>query len=291
VGTTLPLKAITPDGRSAPVTPVTLSRGARRLVFLPGTRSLVVLRGDISHRNLWAIDIDSGRERQVTDVEAGFFVAAVQLRAMNHIPSIGSVMTPFPSVVQLDDSLLAARALMVEHEVRHLPVQDGSKLVGLLTDRDLKRAMDPDLGLPPKEELFVRDVLVADAYIVDWAEPLDQVLEHMTSQPHGSAAVHQSRKAGGAIFTAMDASRFLYKHLRSRGFPPRRRPTTWPDRATATWPRRGAALGGRIVYLARGPVAELAQDRLERRGKHPSRPCRARITRSHSGSNFFHPAA
>jgi hypothetical protein len=57
------------------VTPVTLSRGARRLVFLPGTRSLVVLRGDISHKNLWAIDIDSGRERQLTDFGPGFEIS------------------------------------------------------------------------------------------------------------------------------------------------------------------------------------------------------------------------
>ena len=69
---------------------------------------------------------------------------------MDHIPSIGSVMTPFPCVVQVNDSVLAARALMVEHEVRHLPVKDGSTLVGVLTDRDLKRALDPSLGLPPK---------------------------------------------------------------------------------------------------------------------------------------------
>ena len=34
---------------------------------------------------------------------------------MTHIPSIGSVMTPFPYVVQVDDSLLLARTLMVEH--------------------------------------------------------------------------------------------------------------------------------------------------------------------------------
>ena len=86
---------------------------------------------------------------------------------MDHIPSIGSVMTPFPCVVQVNESVLAARALMVEHEVRHLPVKDGSTLIGVLTDRDLKRAFDPSLGLPPKEELFVRDVFIPDAYIVD----------------------------------------------------------------------------------------------------------------------------
>jgi len=72
VGTTFPLKSMTIDGRPAPLASVTLSRGARRLAFLPGTRSLVVLRGDISHKNLWAIDIDTGRERQLTGFPAGF---------------------------------------------------------------------------------------------------------------------------------------------------------------------------------------------------------------------------
>jgi Tol biopolymer transport system component len=72
VGTTFPLGAMTADGKSAPMTPVTLSRGARRMAFLPGTRSLVVLRGDISHKDLWAIDIDTGRERQLTAFTAGF---------------------------------------------------------------------------------------------------------------------------------------------------------------------------------------------------------------------------
>ncbi len=115
---------------------------------------------------------------------------------MNHIPSIGSVMTPFPYVVQQDDILLAARTLMVEHDVRHLPVQDGSRLVGLLTDRDLKRAMDPDLGLPPKEELFVRDVLVADAYVVDWAEPPRPGARAHDLGAHRERAGHQGRETG-----------------------------------------------------------------------------------------------
>ena len=69
---------------------------------------------------------------------------------MDHIPSIGSVMSPFPYMVHVDDSLRVARGLMLEHEVRHLPVKDDDALVGVITDRDLKRALDPDLGLAPK---------------------------------------------------------------------------------------------------------------------------------------------
>ena len=133
---------------------------------------------------------------------------------MDHIPSIGSVMTPFPCVVQVSASVLAARGLMVEHDVRHLPVKDGSTLVGVLTDRDLKRALDPSLGLPPKEELFVRDVFVPDAYIVDVGEPLDHVLEHLSSQHIGSALVTKNGRLVG-IFTLTDAARLFSRLLRS----------------------------------------------------------------------------
>ena len=133
---------------------------------------------------------------------------------IDHIPSIGSVMTPFPHVVQVDDSLLVARTLMVQHEVRHLPVKDGNVLVGVLTDRDLKRALDPELGLPPKEELFVRDALVAEAYVVESTAALDEVLEHLVQHHIGSALVTKGGRGVG-IFTATDACRILYQHMRA----------------------------------------------------------------------------
>lgn len=123
-------------------------------------------------------------------------------------------MTPFPLFVEVDDSLLRARTLMVEHQIRHLPVQDGGVLVGILTDRDLKRALDPDVGLPPKQELFVSDVFVPEAYVVDGGEPLDAVLAHMAAHHIGSALVTKGQKLAG-ILTATDACRLFSEHLRS----------------------------------------------------------------------------
>ena len=123
-------------------------------------------------------------------------------------------MTPFPYVVQIDDSLLYAREVMVRHQVRHLPVKEGSALVGVVTDRDLKRALDPDLGLPPKDELFVRDVFEPHAYVVDASEPLDSVLEHMAAEHIGSVLVTKHDHLVG-IFTATDACRVFCRHLRS----------------------------------------------------------------------------
>jgi acetoin utilization protein AcuB len=133
---------------------------------------------------------------------------------MDHMPTTNSVMTPFPYVIHVDDSLLYAREVMVRHEVRHLPVKRGNALVGVLTDRDLKRALDPDLGLPPKDELFVRDVFQPDPYIVDSSEPLDNVLEHMAAEHIGSALVTKNGHLVG-IFTATDACRVFCRHLRS----------------------------------------------------------------------------
>ena len=133
---------------------------------------------------------------------------------MTHIPSIGSLMTPFPYVVQTDDSLLVARTLMVKHSIRHLPVKDGNTLVGVLTDRDLKRALDPNLGLPPEEELFVRDVYVPDAYVVDVTEPLDAVLEQLSTRHIGSALVTKNGRLAG-IFTLVDTARMYCQHLRT----------------------------------------------------------------------------
>jgi len=133
---------------------------------------------------------------------------------MDHIPLTKSVMTPFPHFVNVDDSLLLARQLMVQNEVRHLPVKEGNRLVGVLTDRDLKRALDPDLGLPPVDELFVRDIFVPDAYVVDSSTPIDDVLNHMATHHIGSALVTSHGHLVG-IFTATDACRMLCRHLRS----------------------------------------------------------------------------
>ena len=103
---------------------------------------------------------------------------------------------------------------MVEHEIRHLPVKEGATLVGVVTDRDIKRALDPDLGLPPKEELFVRDVFAPDVYVVDVGQPLDGVLEHMAQHHIGSALVSKAGRLVG-IFTMTDACRLFCDHLRA----------------------------------------------------------------------------
>jgi len=74
VGTTFPVKAATADGRPYPIPNLTLPRGARRLRFLPDGRGLIVLRGEIEHKNFWLIDLDTGTERQLTSFGSDFII-------------------------------------------------------------------------------------------------------------------------------------------------------------------------------------------------------------------------
>lgn len=67
VGTTFPIRATDAGGRSAPLRDLVLSRGVRRIAFLPRQNVIVVLRGEMVHKNFWAIDLETGSERQLTD--------------------------------------------------------------------------------------------------------------------------------------------------------------------------------------------------------------------------------
>jgi Tol biopolymer transport system component len=68
IGTTFPVRAVTADAAVYPLHALTLTRGARHLALLPGGRELVFLRGEIRHRNLWSMDLESGTERQLTNL-------------------------------------------------------------------------------------------------------------------------------------------------------------------------------------------------------------------------------
>ncbi|MGB7844576.1 MAG: hypothetical protein WBL63_03105 [Candidatus Acidiferrum sp.] len=72
IGTTFTVKAVTAEAAAHPLRALTLPRGARHLAFLPGGRALVLLRGEIQHKNLWLIDLETGAERQLTSLTPDF---------------------------------------------------------------------------------------------------------------------------------------------------------------------------------------------------------------------------
>ena len=72
IGTTFSVKAVTAEAAPHPLPDLTLTRGARHLVFLRGGRALVMLRGEIQHQDLWLIDLETGVERQLTHLAPDF---------------------------------------------------------------------------------------------------------------------------------------------------------------------------------------------------------------------------
>ncbi len=72
IGTTFSVKAVTPEDAGHPLPNLTLTRGARHLAFVDKGQSLVFLRGEIQHKNLWIIDLKTGAERQLTNLPPDF---------------------------------------------------------------------------------------------------------------------------------------------------------------------------------------------------------------------------
>lgn len=114
-------------------------------------------------------------------------------------------MTAFPYFIEIDAGLKAATQMMERHGIRHLPVKDGDQLIGVVSDRDIKRA---------KRELHVSDIVVRETYIVNLTERLDSVLLHLAQRHIGCALVVKEGRLAG-IFTTTDACRVFGEYLRS----------------------------------------------------------------------------
>jgi acetoin utilization protein AcuB len=73
--------------------------------------------------------------------------------------------------VQKDDPIESAQTLMSAHNIRHLPVLDGSRLVGMLSERDIRAMLiphSPGGGRQGRASFYLpADVLVEDAMTRD----------------------------------------------------------------------------------------------------------------------------
>ena len=74
IGTTFSVQAAAPNGFGHTLPPLTLTRGARHLAFLPGKSALVVLQGGIQHKDLWRINLVTGAEHQLAELPPDFDV-------------------------------------------------------------------------------------------------------------------------------------------------------------------------------------------------------------------------
>ncbi len=134
---------------------------------------------------------------------------------MKRIPRIKSVMTTFPLSVEADAAVSEALEFMREHNIRHLPVTDDDKVVGLVSDRDIKLMLRPDIADPTADELKVRDAMVPEPYAVEFDARLDSVLAYMARQHVRSVVVMRHGRLVG-MFTTSDACQAFAEFLRDQ---------------------------------------------------------------------------
>lgn len=123
-------------------------------------------------------------------------------------PTVRSVMSPTPEVIHAQADTSSALERMQALKVRHLPVMDRDRLVGVLSERDLlgvRAFLDyapGELG-PTVGELCSRDLLV-----VGPDDPLDEAATAMADRRVGSALVVEGTDLVG-IMTCVDLCKGL----------------------------------------------------------------------------------
>ncbi len=130
------------------------------------------------------------------------------MKKFKKIPYVGSVMTPFPYFVDSDEGIFEVERLMREHQVRHIPVQQDGRVVGIVSERDVRHLLDRLLPTVDKTQMRARDVMIDDAYVVAFDMPLNEVAFEMARRHIGSAIVVHHEKLAG-ILSAADICRIL----------------------------------------------------------------------------------
>jgi acetoin utilization protein AcuB len=125
--------------------------------------------------------------------------------------TIRAFMTPTPHMVNVDQSLSAARELMRQHRIRHLPVLDSGQLVGVVSDRDVD-VIGGLAGVNP-DNVSVSEAMTTDPHTISPDSSLEWLAATMAQGKFDSASVVDNGRVVG-IFTTVDALRALGELLR-----------------------------------------------------------------------------
>ena len=118
-------------------------------------------------------------------------------------------MTRQPWTITSRSSLSDAHDLMHAHGIRHLPVVDDGRLVGIVSDRDLRVYR----SLGGMQSAQVREAMTEPVFSVSSDAAVDEVARTMSERKYGSVVVVTNDGHVEGIFTAVDACRALAEIL------------------------------------------------------------------------------
>lgn len=119
---------------------------------------------------------------------------------------VGRRMTRDPKTVSPDDPLSKAAGILREHRFHHLPVVEGGRLVGILSDTDLRNA---SLAATPREggegqpgDRPVREVMRTEVWSVTPDDSVEDALLILTREKFGALPVLEGDRLVGIITRA-----------------------------------------------------------------------------------------
>lgn len=128
--------------------------------------------------------------------------------------AISDAMTANPHSIGKDQPLSVAERMMRQHHIRHLPVLDGGRIVGIVSERDIELAMRFSSG----GRTPVEDAMVADPYIVAPNMPVRTVARAMAEHRYGCAIIAEGTRIAG-VFTTVDALNAVGRLLENEADP------------------------------------------------------------------------
>lgn len=129
------------------------------------------------------------------------------------IPQIKKYMTTDVQTIGDDQPMSAAHTMMRGRHIRHLPVLHQGKLVGIVSDRDL-RLIETLQEVDPTK-VAVSEAMTTDTYVVSPDASLDEVVGMMAEKKYGSAVIVDHGHVVG-IFTTVDACSAFAELLTTR---------------------------------------------------------------------------
>jgi acetoin utilization protein AcuB len=161
-------------------------------------------------------------------------------------------------VVTLSPQTTAGEALALcrERRIRHLPVLDGGRLVGIVSDRDLRSAT-PALGDPARAEalrrILVPEVMAREVATIHPDDPIEEAANAMREKTIGCLPVVENGALLG-IVTSSDVMEALV-YLMGAHEPGNRLEVVMPDRPGTLAGVAGifGELGINIVSVVAGP--------------------------------------
>ena len=123
--------------------------------------------------------------------------------------SVEEFTTPCPEVVSPDKKLVELEQLIKTKNFRHIPVQEGDKIVGIISERDIFSAYRSN----NTSKMTAGDIMQKEPYIIPCYTKLSEVAFYMSKNKYGSALVITANGDLG-IFTSTDALNALVEVLR-----------------------------------------------------------------------------